>query len=465
MIQSNLNFDVVVLGSGPAGQKAAVQAAKAGRRVAVVERERDVGGACVHRGTIPSKTLRESAQQMSRMQRSAKIFDFRLKDDIQVRTLVERMEEVVSAHVEFMGDQLVRNEVTQYHGRARFLSEHVVEVTALDGSSTMIYGDVIVIATGSRPRTPDTIPIDHEHVLDSDSLLSLIYLPESLPVLGGGVIGSEYASIFGFLGVKVTLIDRADRPLKFMDGELVGRFQRSFENQGGTYIGDASIESVQWDGISQVVTRLEDGREISSDKLLVALGRVANVDRMHVQSAGLEVSDRGLLPVDEHCRTSVEHIYAVGDVAGHPGLASSAMEQGRRAIRHALGIPAGAPFETIPVGIYSVPEMSSVGLSEEAAVERYGAAVIGRARFGEIARGLVSGVEDGMLKIVACPEGRRLLGIHIIGDSATELIHVGQMALVAESDVDVFIENIFNFPTLAEAYRVAALDILNRRPQ
>jgi len=464
MIQPNQRFDLLILGSGPAGQKAAIQGAKAGKRVAVVERERKVGGACVHRGTIPSKTLRESAQQMARLQRSARVFDFRLREDLQVRTMVERMGEVVKGHVGYIGAQLERNGVLRFHGRGRFLSEHEVEIAGIDGSRTVLEAETVIIATGARPRHPEGIPVDHANILDSDSILSLLYLPRSLTVLGGGVVGSEYASIFSFLGVKVTLIDRSPRPVRFMDRELTDLFLEAFRSQGGTYHGGQTIESVEWDGVSNVRTRLSDGTTVESDKMLVSLGRVANVERLDLEAAGIERNGRGLLEVDPLCRTNVPHIYAVGDVVGHPGLASSAMEQGRRAARHALGVDPGAPFETIPIGIYSVPEMASVGITEEEAVERHGGAIVGRARFDEIARGLVSGVEHGLLKLVATPDGKRLLGAHIVGEGATELIHLAQMALVAEGEVDLFIENIFNFPTLAEAYRVAALDVVNQRP-
>ncbi len=463
MIKPNRNYDFVVIGSGPAGQKAAIQAAKCGKRTAIIERERCVGGACVHHGTIPSKTLRESAEQMSRMQRYAKIFDFKLREDIQVRTLVERMETVIGAHVEYMGSQLDRNEIDRIHGRAAFEGPNEIAVTAPSGEVTMLRSEHVIIATGSRPRHPDNIAIDHEHILDSDSILSMLYLPQSLTILGGGVIGSEYASIFACLGVKVTLIDRAPRPVRFMDKDLTDSFLEHFVAHGGVFLGDQTVEGVEWDGVSQVVTHLANGATVMSDKLLVSMGRIANVETLGIDRAGVEMNGTGRVPIDEFCRTSASHIYAVGDVAGYPGLASSAMEQGRRAARHALGVPTGRSFEMVPIGIYSVPEMASIGLTEEAAIEKHGSAVVGRARFSEVARGLVSGVENGVLKIVACPKGEKLLGVHILGDDATELIHVGQMALITESDVDIFIEEIFNFPTLAEAYRVAALDVVNQR--
>jgi NAD(P) transhydrogenase len=456
-------FDFLVIGSGPAGQKAAIQAVKAGRRVAIIEQEQAVGGMCVHRGTIPSKTLRESALHLSRLKHSAELLEFTLRPDMEVASLMTHLDEVVRAHVSYMGHQLQRNGIHHLHGRARFVTDHVLEVLAVDGSRRRLSGAAIFIATGSRPRSPPEILIDHENVLDSDSILSMLYLPGSLTVLGGGVIASEYASIFAHLGVKVTMIDRTDRPLQFMDAELVKNFVQGFERHGGRYLGGQSIGSVEWDGFSKVITRLASGETVASDKMLVALGRVANIEGLELAAAGLAPTARGLLQVDEHCRTAVPHIYAVGDVIGPPSLAATAMEQGRRAARHALGLPPGSAAEMIPIGIYTIPEMASVGLAEEEAARRHPGALVGRGRFEEVARGQISGIQDGLLKMVADPTGTKLLGVQIVGEGAIELIHVGQMALLAGAGIDTFVENIFNFPTLAEAYRVAALDILEKR--
>jgi NAD(P) transhydrogenase len=462
---SDNSFDVVVIGSGPAGQKAAIQAVKAGRRVAMIEQEQGVGGMCVHRGTIPSKTLRESALSIWRLRRSAEMLDFKLREGVEVSSLMTRLDEVVKAHVAYMGAQLERNGIRRLHGRARFLSDRTLEVLSVDGARRRLDASLIFIATGSRPRTPPEIPIDHENVLDSDSILSMMYLPESLTVLGGGVIASEYASIFAHLGVRVTMIDRTDRPLKFMDSDLTSRFVKAFEQSGGRYLGGSNIAGVTWDGVSKVITRLGNGEIVHSDKMLVALGREAAISGLDLAAAGLAPTPRGLLAVDENCRTVVPHIYAVGDVIGPPSLAATAMEQGRRAACHALGLPPGDSAEMIPIGIYTIPEMASVGLGEDDARARYnGAAVtVGRARFDEVARGQISGIQDGLLKLVADPRGEALLGVHIVGEGATELIHVGQMALLAGARVEAFVENIFNFPTLAEAYRVAAFDLLERR--
>jgi NAD(P) transhydrogenase len=455
--------NVLVIGAGPAGQKAAIQSVKAGRSTVILEQELGVGGACVYRGTIPSKTLRESAVQMARLRRHAALWNGEVRRDLEVASLMTRLDQVVGAHGDYMGRQLDRNHVVRHHGRARFVSDHCVEIETVGGERRRFLADTIFIATGSRPRTPAEIPIDHENVLDSDSILSMLYLPASLTVLGGGVIASEYASIFASLGVKVTMIDRASRPLVFMDAELVGKFLGAFAVADGRYLGEQTVTHVEFDGVSQVVTTLQGGETIVSDKMLVALGRMANIEGLDLAAAGLEATSRGLLAVNASCQTSVAHIYAVGDVIGPPSLAATAMEQGRRAACHALGKEPGASSEMIPIGIYTIPEMASVGLSEDEVVRRMGAAMTGRARFDEVARGQISGITDGLLKLVTDPAGKKLLGVHIVGDGATELVHVGQMALLAGMEVDAFVENIFNFPTLAEAYRVAALDLVDKR--
>ena len=455
-------FNIIVIGAGPAGQKAAVQGAKAGKRVALIERERGIGGSCVYRGTIPSKTLRESALHLDRLKRAGEAFQFTLKPDTQISTLLTRLEDVVQAHDSFMSKQLRRNGVSLLHGRARFVDEHIIEMQTVDGARQRFTAGTIVIATGSRPRNPKEIPVDHEHILDSDSLLSMIYLPQSLAVVGGGVIACEYASIFALLGVEVTLIDRAQYPLQFMDRELVEQFVNSFEQLGGRYLGERQIEDVRWDGVAQIVTTLKDGTTIKSEKMLVALGRQANVEDLNLPAAGVTVSDKGLIVANQYCQTSVPHIYAVGDMVSGPALASKAMEEGRRAVRHALDLPVGDAASTIPLGIYTIPEMASIGLDEQGARERYRDPLIGRAKFEEVARAQISGAGHGLLKMVADPAGERLLGVQVVGDAATELVHLGQLALQNGATIESFIDNIFNFPTYAEAYRIAALDILGQ---
>lgn len=462
-------WDVVVIGSGPAGQKAAIQASKANRRVCLVEREVGVGGACVHRGTIPSKTLRETALHLCEMRkRVGRHVRIEMPHDLQLVSLMDRMESVVTAHVDYQGRQMMRNGVEQIHGRARFEDAHTVVVQGIRGDERVLQAGTIVIATGSRPRTPDNVPIDHEHVYDSDSILSMAYLPESLTVLGGGVIAAEYATIFASLGVAVTMIDRAPRPLGFLDGEILDRFVHTFEGREGcTFLGRAKFESVEWDGVKEVVTTLENGWKVRSQKLLCALGRVANVEELRIENAGLTTNARGHIEVDGDCRTAVPSIYAVGDVIGPPSLASASMEQGRRAMRSALHMDHAVDHDLLPSGIYTIPEISTVGCSEDEARTQGRSVLVGRATFRELARGQISGTQDGMLKLVVDAETQRILGCQIIGEGATELVHLAQLAMINGNDVGVFVDNIFNFPTLAEAYRVAALDVVGQanRPQ
>ncbi|MCP4447734.1 MAG: Si-specific NAD(P)(+) transhydrogenase [Myxococcales bacterium] len=455
-------YDVAVIGSGPAGQKAAIAAAKNGLSVAMIERERLIGGACVHRGTIPSKTLRETALQLASVQGFRDVMTIEMSPHVEVATLMARLDEVTGSHAQFMSDQLLRNKVEIITGRASFVSANELSVSQVRGAALRITAATIIIATGSRPRQPPEIPVDHEHLLDSDSILSMIYLPKSLTVLGAGVIASEYASIFAALGTEVTIIDKGHTPVSFMDPELSAAFVSDFEVDGGRYLPKQEITECHWDGESAVVTALASGEVVRSEKLLCALGRLANVEGLNLQAAGVEQTKRGHIEVNEHCQTSTASIYAVGDVIGHPALASTSMEQGRRAMCHAMGLPQGREASYIPIGIYSIPEMSSVGLTEAAATEQFGACTVGRAHFSEVARGQISGGHRGLLKLVADEAGETLLGAHIVGNGACELVHVAQVALISGWSVESFVENIFNFPTLAEAYRIAALDLINR---
>lgn len=458
-----LQFDLVVIGSGPAGQKAAIQGAKSGRSVALIERDRELGGSCVHRGTIPSKTLRENALRVKNMRMNAELAQFELPEDIELVTLINRLETVLEAHDHYMRHQVERNKVTLIHGRASFLTANTLQVTKVRGETLVLTCEKIVIATGSLPRHPNHIAIDHEHIFDSDSILSMLYLPRSLLVLGSGVIASEYASIFQALGVKVTLIDKYPSPLGFLDSDLTTTFVQAFESMGGSWLGNRNVINAKWNGLNAVIVTLDDGTEITGEKLLCAAGRYANVNGLDIEQVGLTLNDKGLISVDEQLRTSVPNIFAAGDIIGPPSLASASMEQGRRATCNALGIPIGKMSQTIPTGIYSIPELSAVGLNEAQAQKLQGHALIGRARFDEIARGQISGIQQGMLKIICDAKGEQVLGVSIVGEGATELIHIGQMALLANAKVDIFVESIFNFPTLAEAYRVAALDIIGQR--
>ncbi|MBL8863113.1 MAG: Si-specific NAD(P)(+) transhydrogenase [Planctomycetes bacterium] len=454
-------FDVLVLGAGPAGHKAAVQAAKVGKRVLIVDREPAAGGECVQRGTIPSKTLRESAAYLVGLRaRSEAMFDLALPERTQVAGLMRRLKAVRGAHERYLTAQLDRNGITRWHGRARFLTSQRVEVQLPDRTKRIATADVVIVATGSRPRKPDNVPVDHEHVLDSDSILSLVYLPASLTVLGSGVIASEFASIFAALGVRVTMVDSSPRPLSFLDPELGSRFTSAYERTGGVFLGQSRIESVEWDG-REVVTHLTGGEVVRAEKCLCAQGRIANVAGLDIAAAGIQLTARGHVAVDENLRTAAPNVYAAGDVIGPPALAATAVEQGRRAARHALGLPIHAGSELVPSGIYTIPEIASVGLDEAQASKAHGRAFVGRARYEELARAHVNGETEGLLKLVAGPDGR-VLGCQVVGEGATALVHVAQMAIVGGLTVEAFVDNVFNFPTLAEAFRVAALDVVAR---
>ncbi len=458
----NLDFDFIVIGSGPAGQKAAVQAAKLGQTVALVEQGKTRGGACVFHGTIPSKTLRETASIWRRSQRLLGKADSALDE---IAPLMTRVRDVVDAHASFIDQQLDRNAVQVIRGRASFVDSHTIEVRSRDGSSNQITAHHIMVATGSRPRAIPHIAIDHEHILDSDSLLSVAYLPKSLLVVGGGVIAMEYATTFANLGVEVTVVDKGERPLAFMDEELVWLMVEKFEELGGTFLPNQEVQNLNWDGISSLRAELKNGHVIQVQKAMIALGRVANVETLDLPQLNLELTPRGQIPVNEYYQTSIPHIYAIGDVIGFPSLAATSMEQGRRAVCHALGVPTGNAIENTPVGIYAIPELASVGLTPEQVAQKHGVAKVGRAKFTEVARAHIKGTPAGLLKLVADEKTLTLRGVHVVGESATELIHMGQIALAAQWRVEQFVDTIFNFPTMAEAYRIAAFDLLNRGEQ
>ncbi|WP_096086411.1 Si-specific NAD(P)(+) transhydrogenase [Agaribacterium haliotis] len=459
------NYDLVVIGSGPAGQKSAIQGAKLGKKVAVIEKTKETGGSCVFRGTIPSKTLRENALRIKSMRQNAAIANFELNEDLELATLITRLDDVLNALDHYLSDQLEHNGIELIHGRAKFLSANSIEISFVGGGSNIISADKVVIATGSYPRNPQEIPIDHEHIFDSDSILSMLYLPKSLTVLGSGVIASEYASIFQALGVKVHMIDKYPAPLGFLDRDLTDKFVHAFESMGGTWLGETKVNKVHWNGYDAVITECADGQVIKSDKLLCAAGRIANVSDLCLENAGLTLNERGLISVDDNLQTAVASIFAAGDVIGPPSLASASMEQGRRASCNAYAVKLGQMHQTLPAGIYSIPELSSVGISETQAKKQFGEVMVGRANFEDVARGQISDIQDGMLKIVCDDQGQKVLGVMIVGEGATELIHIGQMALLANAEVDIFVESIFNFPTLAEAYRVAALEVIEQRDQ
>jgi len=464
MISEDQKYDVVVIGSGPAGQNAAVEAASGGARTLIIERERHVGGACVQYGTIPSKTLRETAVTLTAFRRrSGGVYEISHDHQLSVASLMTRLDEVVGAHQGAAQQALDMTGVERARGKASFVSPNEVAVKDVMGKTTVVTASNIVIATGSRPRSPDNIAVYHENIMDSDSVLSMTYLPRSMVVLGSGVIACEYASTFASLGVQVTMIDKWPSPLGFLDKDLVDVFLNHFESGKSQFLGCRNVTSIDWDGVSSVRVHFAEGPILTADKALIAQGRVANIESLNIAKAGLKATDRDLLAVNEYCQTSVAHIYAVGDAIGPPALASASMEQGRRAVRHAMHGAAAASSELIPAGIYTIPEMATIGLTESQAVEKFGSALVGSVPFDRLARAHIMASAGGLLKMVADPTGRRLLGVQIAGDGATELVHLGQMAMIGDLPVDSFATTVFNFPTMAEAYRLAALDIIHLR--
>jgi len=457
------HYDLIVIGSGPSGRRAAIQGAKLGKAVLVIEKGRRVGGVSVHTGTIPSKTLRETVLNLSGYrERGFYGRAYRVKQDISAADLMARLHKTLDHEVEVLEHQFSRNGVKSVFGEGRFVDPNTIEITTEAGESWRCTGDNILISCGTRPFRPDTIAFDHESIFDGDEILEIPKLPRSLTVIGAGVIGVEYATIFSALDVAVTLVEPRETFLDFIDKELIEEFVHELRDRNvGLRLGSA-VESVMMED-GRTVCRLANGRKVVSDILLFAAGRVGATDRLNLEAAGLEVDHRGRIAVDSKTmQTAVPHIYAAGDVIGFPSLASTSMEQGRLAACHAFGLEPPPPPEFFPYGIYSVPEISTVGMTEEDVKKRGIAYECGIARFRETSRGHIMGLNSGMMKMIFSIKSRRLLGVHIIGEGATELIHIGQAVLNLKGTIDYFIENTFNYPTLAEAYKIASLDAWNR---
>jgi NAD(P) transhydrogenase len=457
------SYDFIVIGSGPSGRRAAIQAAKLGRSVLVVDKGRRVGGVSVHTGTIPSKTLRETVLNLTGWrERGFYGRAYRVKKDIEAKDLMARLHMTLDHEVDVLEHQFARNAVTTLRGMARFLDPHRIEVTLDSGDVRVLTGERFLIAVGTRPYRPADVPFNGHSILDSDEIVEIPRLPRSLTVVGAGVIGVEYATIFSALDVSVALVEARPNLLEFIDEELIEDFTHQLRDRGMALRLGCKVARIEFEN-DWPVTVLENGRRIRSEMLLYAAGRVGATDALNLDRCGLVMDQRGRLKVDPVTfQTTVPHIYAAGDAIGFPSLASTSMEQGRIAACHAFNMPMPPAPEFFPFGIYSVPEISTVGMSEQEVRKREIPYECGIARFRETSRGHIMGLNAGLLKMLFALDTRRLLGVHIVGEGATELVHIGQAVLNLQGTLDYFIENTFNYPTLAEAYKIAALDAWNR---
>ena len=455
-------YDLVVIGSGPAGQKGAIAAAKLGKRVAIVDRRERIGGVCLHTGTIPSKTLREAILYLSGFgQRAFYGRDYTVKDEISVADLASRVQMVTHRELEVIRAQLKRNRVTAVDGTASFLDPHRLEVATSNGAA-LLTAEHVLIACGTRPAESPTVPVDGRRILNSDQLLNLDRLPREMVVVGAGVIGLEYASMMTALNIKVTIIEQRPTILDFVDREMVESLYYFMRQRGATFRLGEKVVSVEVDERERVVANLESGKRVHGDALLYTVGRQANSDLLNLPAAGLAADGRGRIPVNEHFQTPVPHIYAGGDVIGFPSLASTSMEQGRLASCHMFGTYCESRREALPYGIYTIPEISMVGRTEQELTAERIPYEIGQSKYEELAKGQMLGAEVGLLKILFDPRTHKILGVHAIGESAAEIIHIGQAVLALGGTIEYFRDTTFNYPTLAEAYKVAGLDGLNR---
>ena len=459
------HYDLIIIGSGPSGRSAAIQAGKLGRRVLVVDRKDRLGGVSVHTGTIPSKTLRETVLNLSGWrERSFYGRSYRVKEDIDAGDLKARLHKTLDYEVDVLEHQFNRNHVATLHGMASFTSAHEIDVATEAGDVTKVSADKFLISTGTKTYRPDTVPFNGRTIVDSDEFLELGKIPRSLTVVGAGVIGVEYATMFSALDVRVTLIEPRETFLDFIDKTLIQDFTHQIRENGVDLRLGSAIEGIE-DADGHVEVSLANGRHVRSEMLLFAAGRMGATDRLTLDKAGLKTDHRGRIGVDRKTyQTTKPHIYAAGDVIGHPSLASTSVQQGRIAACHALGVPTLPESPWFPYGIYSVPEISTCGMSEEQMQERGIPYEVGVARFRETSRGHIMGLEHGMLKMLFSLKTRRVLGVQIVLEGATELIHIAQAVLNLKGTVDYFVQNTFNYPTLAEAYKIAGLDAFNRMP-
>jgi NAD(P) transhydrogenase len=456
-VDSSERYDLVCIGTGPAGQRAAVQAAKLGRKVAIVERRRVVGGVCLDTGTIPSKTFREAVL--------AYVGRCHAEDEPppSVAELLARVASVVEKESRVIADQLRRNGVRLVRGAARFADPHTLTVAA-EGGAVTLAADHVLIAVGTRPAPPPGVAVDGTTVITSDEIVHLDRIPRNMVVVGAGVIGLEYASMFAALGTQVTVVDRQRRPLEFLDHEIVDELIHQMRDKNVSFRGEETVAAIELrEGPPRrAALLLESGKQLVTELVLFAVGRLGATDDLDLAAAGLAADDRGRLQVDANFATAVPHIYAAGDVIGYPSLAATSSEQGRLAACHALGVAAKPMSANFPIGIYAIPEVSMVGAPEHELTAQKVPYEVGVARYREIARGQILGDDSGFFKMLFHRETRSLLGVHILGTGATELLHIGQAVLTLGGGLDYFLDTIFNYPTLAECYKVAALDAANR---
>jgi NAD(P) transhydrogenase len=456
------DFDVLVLGSGPGGQKAAIATAKLGKRAGVVERRDMVGGVCINTGTIPSKTLREAVLYLTGMsQREMYGQSYRVKDDITVSDLLVRTQHVIGREVEVIRSQLSRNHVAMLAGLGAFADEHTVEVSDGTGRETRVTADKIVIATGTTPARPATVDFDGATIIDSDGILRLERVPQSMVVVGAGVIGIEYASMFAALGCKVTVVESRTRMLEFCDIEVVEALKYHLRDLAVTFRFGETVAAVERHTRGAIAV-LESGKKIPAEVVMYSAGRQGMTEALKLENAGLSADARGRIAVDEFFRTQVPNIYAVGDVIGFPALAATSMEQGRLAAHHACGEPVNVMSALQPIGIYTIPEISFIGKTEDELTNDRIPFEVGVSRYRELARGQIIGDSYGVLKLLVSPDDRKLLGVHVFGTGATELVHIGQAVMGCGGTVDYLVDAVFNYPTLAESYKVAALDAMNK---
>ncbi len=455
------SYDLIVIGSGPGGQRAAIQGAKLGKRVAVVEKKEVVGGACINTGTIPSKTMREAVLHLSGYQyQNVYGMNYRVKERITIADLSFRVQHVIKTEGDVTQAQMTRNGIDLHYGMASFLDPHRIKVESQRGTSEL-ESEFIVIATGTRPAASATVPINNRTIINSDQIFQLEQVPKTLIVVGGGVIGVEYASMFAALGVRIILIEKRPKLLEFADDEMIEALSYHLRDHRVTLRMGEEVVSVE-DTPEGVIAMLESRKKIAGDALLYAVGRQGNVDGLNLAAASLEADARGRIKVDGEYRTTQPHIFAVGDVIGFPSLASVSMEQGRMAACHAFNVPAQSDPDAYPYGIYTIPEISFVGKTEEQLTEEDVPYEVGLAYYREIARGQIRGDTTGRLKLIFHRDTKEILGVHIIGEGASELLHIGQAVMTLKGTIDYFINTVFNYPTLAECYKAAAFNGLNK---